>query len=256
MGKRRTAVSSIADALQIDLLQAAEGIVRVANAAMEAAVRVVSVEAGHDPRHFALVSFGGAGGLHACDLAASLGMKRVLVPASGGVLSMVGSFLGGGSGDLIYAKQKYRDFELSLEWKISENGNSGIFYFVANEDEPAPWLTGPEMQILHNEGHKDGKIHTHRAGDLYDMIAAEPETVRGPGEWNHVLIRSLNGQVEHWLNGVKVVSFTYGGPEWDAMVAKSKFSDMEHFGKSDEGYIVLQDHSDPVWFRNLKIREL
>ncbi len=173
-----------------------------------------------------------------------------------GVLSMVGAWFGGGSGDLLYAKQKYRDFELSLEWKISENGNSGIFYFVANEDHPAPWLTGPEMQILHNEGHKDGEIPTHRAGDLYDMIAATPETVRGPGEWNQVLIRSQHGTVEHWLNGAKVVSYSYGGPQWEAMVADSKFADMEDFGRSAEGYIVLQDHSDAVWFRNLKIRPL
>ena len=88
---------------------------------------------------------------------------------------------GGGSGDLIYYREKFRNFELSLQWKISENGNSGIFYLVKDETENTPWLTGIEMQVLDNEGHDDGQIDTHRAGDLYDLIAANPETVRPPG---------------------------------------------------------------------------
>ena len=164
--------------------------------------------------------------------------------------------LGSGSGDLIYGKQKYRDFELSLEWKISENGNSGIFYLVADEEHAHPWETGLEMQVLHNEGHSDGKIETHRAGDLYDLIAANPVTVKPPGEWNQVLIRIRDRQVEHWLNGERVVSFSHGDAAWDAMVAGSKFVDMPDFGKAQEGYIVLQDHGDVVWYRNLKIRDL
>ncbi len=164
--------------------------------------------------------------------------------------------LGTRSGDLLYGKQKYRDFELSLEWKISEGGNSGIFYFVADEEHGKAWETGLEMQVLHNEGHKDGQIYKHRAGDLYDLIAADPITVKGPGEWNQVLIRVQDRQVEHWLNGVKVVEFTHGDAAWDKMVAGSKFVDMPDFGKSDTGYIVLQDHGDVVHYRNLKIRDL
>lgn len=160
------------------------------------------------------------------------------------------------SGDLIYGKQRYTDFELSLEWKIAENGNSGIFYFVADEEHGNAWETGLEMQVLHNEGHPDGKIPKHRAGDLYDLVSAEPETVKGPGQWNHVLIRVKDRRVEQWLNGVKVVEFTHGDAAWNTMVAASKFSDMPDFGKSGTGYIVLQDHGDPVWYRNLKIREL
>jgi cytochrome c551/c552 len=164
--------------------------------------------------------------------------------------------LGGGSGDLIYHREKFKDFELSLEWKISENGNSGIFYLVADENEKTPWLTGIEMQVLHNEGHSDGEIVTHRAGDLYDLIAASPETVRGPGEWNEVRILIQNNRIEHWLNGVKVVEVTRGSPQWNELVEASKFSDMPRFGKSDEGYIVLQDHGDPVWYRNIRVRDL
>ena len=162
---------------------------------------------------------------------------------------------GTASGDLIYAGQKFQNFELSLQWKISENGNSGIFYLVADEKHGVAWLTGLEMQVLHNEGHPDGKIAKHRAGDLYDMIAAVPETVLPPGHWNEVLIRIQDNEVEHWLNGTRVVSYTYGGERWDAMVAASKFKDMPEYGKADAGYIVLQDHGDRVWYRNIKVRE-
>ena len=119
-----------------------------------------------------------------------------------------------------------------------------------------PWLTGIEMQVLHNEGHKDGQIKTHRAGDLYDMKSAEPETVKPPGEWNKVRIRIKDNEIEHWLNDVKVMTIVRGSEEWDALIAKSKFADWEEFGKSDTGYIVLQDHGDPVWYRNIRIRAL
>lgn len=163
---------------------------------------------------------------------------------------------GGGSGDLIYYREKFRDFELSLQWKISENGNSGIFYLVKDETENTPWLTGIEMQVLDNEGHDDGQIETHRAGDLYDLIAANPETVGPRGEWNDVLLRVQDNRIEHWLNGVMVVSVLRGSDEWNGLVAASKFADMPGFGKSDEGYIVLQDHGDPVWYRNIRVREL
>ncbi len=163
---------------------------------------------------------------------------------------------GGASGDLIYFREKFRDFELSLQWKISPGGNSGIFYFVEDETESVAWRTGIEMQVLDNDGHKDGKIHTHRAGDLYDLVAADPETVRPPGEWNDVLIRVKDNHIEHWLNGVKVVSIERGSAEWDALVAASKFADMPGYGKSEAGYIALQDHGDPVWYRNIRVREL
>ncbi|MEM9255814.1 MAG: family 16 glycoside hydrolase [Pseudomonadota bacterium] len=163
---------------------------------------------------------------------------------------------GGASGDLIYYPQTFRDFELELEWKISENGNSGIFYLVADEKEKTPWLTGIEMQVLDNEGHADGQIHTHRAGDLYDLIAAQPETVRPPGEWNRVRIRIQDNHIEHWLNDVKVVQVERGSDQWHDLVSASKFADMPRFGTADTGYIVLQDHGDPVWYRNIRLRKL
>lgn len=180
-----------------------------------------------------------------------------LQPGRLGFLNMVRSYIfGGGSGDLIYSREKFRDFELSLEWKISENGNSGIFYFVADETQTTPWKTGLEMQVLHNEGHPDGQFHSHRAGDLYDMVAADPETVKPPGQWNEAIIRVHNNHIEHWLNGVKVVTIERGSERWQEVLANSKFADWVDFGNAEEGYIALQDHGDPVWFRNIRIRKL
>ncbi len=166
------------------------------------------------------------------------------------------ALFGGPSGDLIYYREKFRDFELSLEWKISENGNSGIFYLVADEEEKMPWETGPEMQVLDNDGHLDGRVTTHRAGDLYDLVSAVPETVLPPGQWNKVRIRVKNNQIEHWLNGERVVQIERGGERWNTLVAGSKYIDMPRFGTADEGYIVLQDHGDAVWYRNIRIRRL
>jgi cytochrome c len=110
--------------------------------------------------------------------------------------------------------------------------------------------------VLDNDGHSDGQIHTHRASDLYDLVAAKPETVKAPGEWNKVRLKIQDNRIEHWLNGEKVVDIVRGGEEWKALVAASKFNTMPDFGKSDTGYIVLQDHGDPVWYRNIRLRRL
>ena len=163
---------------------------------------------------------------------------------------------GGASGDLLYYPDKFDNFELTLEWKISKNGNSGIFYFVADEAHGAPWETGLEMQVLDNEGHDDGQIHKHRAADLYDLIASSEEPVNEPEQWNKIIIRVNNHKVEHWMNGIKVVEFTHADSTWNKMVSGSKFSSMDDFGKVGNGYIVLQHHGDIVWYRNIKIRNL
>ena len=170
---------------------------------------------------------------------------------------MIKSYLfGGPSGDLIYYRQKFRNFELSLQWKLAPGGNSGIFYLIKDETERGSARTGLEMQVLDNERHADAQIRTHRAGDLYDLVASDPETARPAGEWNDVLIRVKDNHIEHWQNGVKVVSVLRGTEEWDELVKSSKFADMPDYGKSEEGYIALQDHGDPVWYRNIRIREL
>lgn len=159
-------------------------------------------------------------------------------------------------GDLVSDKE-YENFELMLDWRISACGNSGImFNVVESADYDWPWLTGPEMQVLDNTCHPDAVIKKHRAGDLYDLIEATPITVKPAGEWNRVKIRSMNGELTFWLNGHQVVQTTMHNGAWKAMVAGSKFASMPDFGTMTKGHIVLQDHNDRVWFRNIKVRPL
>lgn len=160
-------------------------------------------------------------------------------------------------GDLVSDKE-YGDFDLKLEWKISPKGNSGVIFYV-HEDAAKyeePYHTGMEMQVLDNDGHSDGKIHKHRAGDLYDLIACSKETVRPVGQWNEVEIQSKNGRLKLFLNGVNVVSTTLWDANWKAMVAGSKFKQWPDFGTFHTGKIDLQDHGNEVWYRNIKIRKL
>lgn len=165
-----------------------------------------------------------------------------------------------GGGDLLTEKE-YGDFELELEWKISEKGNSGIMYHVQEgEKYCCPYSTGPEIQVLDDAKHPDsfaGKEGNHKAGSLYDLLPPSDLTaVKPAGEWNKARIVINKGKGESWLNGKKVVDFPTQGPEWDAMVAKSKFKGWDGFGSFAKGSIALQDHGDKVWYRNIRIREL
>jgi len=159
-------------------------------------------------------------------------------------------------GDIITDKS-YENYEFTLNWKINNCGNSGIIFNVVESDKyDYVWQTGPEMQVLDNTCHPDSKFVTHRAGDLYDMIECKYSTVKPAGEWNEARIKNLNGKVDFWLNGFKVVSFTMHDEAWKKMVKGSKFKDMPDFGLAKGGHISLQDHGDKVWFKNIKIREL
>ena len=162
-------------------------------------------------------------------------------------------------GDIIYDK-KFKNFTLSLEWKISEGGNSGIFY-LGQEDLDEIWKTAPEMQVLDHDKHPDGKLGidgNRQAGSLYDLIPAKPQNAKPVGEWNQVEITVYNGTVVHKQNGVNVVEYHLWTPEWNALVAGSKFPSLnkDWADVANEGYIGLQDHGDDVWFRNIKIKEL
>jgi len=169
-------------------------------------------------------------------------------------------------GDII-SKENYGNFELSLEWKISQGGNSGIFILAtevcAHDSVPGEpmWRQSPEMQVMDNINHsgvKDGTLHEAQlAGSLYDMIPANPQNTKPAGEWNQVKIVASNGTVEHWMNGEKVVEYHLWTDDWKNMVAKSKFADSPAFvNLAKEGHIGLQDHGDEVWYRNIKIRKL
>ena len=157
----------------------------------------------------------------------------------------------------IVTDDTFENFELKLEWRISHGGNSGIFYTVLEDPKyDEAWKTSPEMQVLHNEVHKDGIIYKHRAGDLYDLIPASPITVKSQGEWNKVKVVKNQGKVEHWLNGSKVVEYDLNSEEWKTMIASSKFSKLEDFGTAGPRHIGLQDHDNQLAFKNIKIREL
>jgi len=159
-------------------------------------------------------------------------------------------------GDLISERQ-FENFELELEWKLSEGGNSGIFYRVREMPEhDVAYLTGIEMQVLDDDRHIDGGEPKTSAGACYALYPPTADVVRPVGQWNSVRLLVDDGHVEHWLNGQKVVEYVIGSDDWNERVAASKFADWEHFARYPRGHIALQDHTDRVWFRNIRIREL
>lgn len=149
-----------------------------------------------------------------------------------------------GGGDLYY-QYPVRDFMLWFDWKVAPGGNSGLKYRVRNYD--GSWL-GCEYQLLDDAAHGDA----NKSAGLYDVIDPLPgKPVAGPDRWHHSRIVVCGDHIEHWLDGVKTVDVTVGSPQWKAAVAESKFSDRSGFGENREGRLFLQDHGDPVAFRNL-----
>lgn len=186
------------------------------------------------------------------------GFRRQDLPASwtneGGVIAFAPLPGEGQRGDII-TRDQYGDFELEYEWRISEGGNSGVIY-RATEDEQTPWRTGPEMQVLDDQTHADGRIPSHRAGALYDLIVPPENITRPVGEWNQARIMVRGKHIQQWLNGNLTADIVVGSPQWHELYGKSKFAQMPSFASKDRGHISLQDHGDRVWFRNVRIRSL
>jgi hypothetical protein len=155
----------------------------------------------------------------------------------------------------IITRDQFTNFELTLEWNIAEGGNSGIMYRVTEAEDQTFW-TGPEMQVLDDDRHPDGKQRLTAAGSCYGLYPAPLGVVRPAGEWNRVRLIVNGNHVEHWLNGVKIVEYEFGSPDWEWLVANSKFGAHAGYGRAKRGYIALQEHGEKVAFRNIKIRQI
>ena len=160
----------------------------------------------------------------------------------------------GRGGDII-TTESFRNFDLVLDWKIRPGGNSGIFYRAAL-GSGAIYFSAPEMQILDDSVHVDGKSPLTSAGAVYGLYPARPGTARPVGEWNTARVLVNGNHVEHWLNGQKIAEYELGSEEWRRKVGSSKFKQWPEYGKSAEGHIGLQDHGDWIAFRNIRIRVL
>lgn len=204
------------------------------------------------------------------------GYNRTDVPAKwtveDGAIKFNGTGTGeaqsGDGGDLIF-DQKFKNFELSFDWKVSKGGNSGVFYLAQEVPGEPIYISAPEYQVLDNENHLDarlGKDNNRQSASLYDMIPAVPQNAKPFGEWNTGKIVVYKGTVIHYQNGEPVVEYHLWTDQWKDMLDKSKFSKekwplaydllLNCGGENHEGYIGFQDHGDDVWFRNITVKEL
>lgn len=181
------------------------------------------------------------------------GFRQQTVPSGWQVIDGALTRAGGG-GDLITVDQ-FDSFELAIDWQISPGGNSGVMFRVS-EDAEETYHTGPEMQVLDNAKHPDGKNPLTAAGSDYGLYAPIKDVTRPVGEWNAARLVVNGNHVEHWLNGTKLLEYTLGSPEWTKLVAASKFNEWPKYGKVPKGHLALQDHGNRVAYRNIKIRPL
>lgn len=182
------------------------------------------------------------------------GYKKTEFPKEGwvvenGILKHIG---GKGGGDIVTTDQ-YDDFEFKVDWRAAEGANSGVIY-RCTEDHNFPWETGPEMQILDDARHPDGKKPRTRAGTLYDIVPCAVDVSRPAGEWNHARLVANGTKIEHWLNGFKVVDIDTTSDAYKKALAESKWPGMKDYNTRKKGHIDLQDHGDTVEFRNIKVR--
>ena len=161
----------------------------------------------------------------------------------------------GQSLDLV-TREKYKNFDLSFEWKVPPGGNSGVIYNV-DEAGRAAWHSGPEYQVVDDIKHPDGKNPKTSAASLYALLAPSPtKKVKPVGEWNQSRIVAKDGHIQHWLNGDKELEYDWNNPELRADVKKAKFGEYATFMAKDEGHIVFQHHGEEVWYRNIRVKRL
>ena len=160
-------------------------------------------------------------------------------------------------GDLM-TKSTYRNFELVFDWKIRSGSNSGVKYNVSEEMSEGHGAIGFEYQVIDGKGHPevDNGDSTSMAGALYALLPPRGRVVRSVGRWNRARIVFCGTHGEHWLNGKKIVEYNLGTPQMDSLLGASKYADISRFAEKRKGHIVLQDHGDTAWYRNVKIRRL
>ena len=163
-------------------------------------------------------------------------------------------FLKSNAGDIV-TEETYGDFELQADWKISAGTNSGIMYLVS-EDQPEPYMTGPEFQVLDDPSFGQKSDGLTATGSLYALYSPQKKHQNPNGEFNHVRIVHFGNHVEHWLNGTKVVECEIDSDDWKTRLAKTKFKSWLKFATNHSGHIDLQDESTQVWYKNIKIRRL
>jgi Domain of Unknown Function (DUF1080) len=156
----------------------------------------------------------------------------------------------------IVSKDEFGDFELEIDWKIGEAGNSGIFYRGTEEYDHIYW-SGPEYQLLDDIKADDNKTRLNCAGAAYAVYPSPAGHLKAVGDWNSARIVAKGSHIEHWLNGFKLLEYELGSPDWEAKVKASKFVEWPHYGRAKRGHIALQgDHAGSLAFRNIRIREL
>lgn len=157
-------------------------------------------------------------------------------------------------GDIV-TRDTYQNFELMLDWKVPEGGNSGIMFHVT-EDYGSPWATGPEMQILDNDAFEGGASGKNSSGSNYDVHAPSADVSKPAGEWNSIHLIVHGADVEHWMNGEQIVAYQLWSDEWLELVKGSKWVNHKDYGMRKTGHIALQGDHTPVSFRNVKLKRL